>query len=165
MAMYFDPALKDQKFSVIGSRLLAQIRASERDLGAISDKDAGRPLAPGKWSPKQVLGHLLDSAANNHQRFVRGQEQDPLTLPGYAQEHWVSCQHYDERPWGDLIAVWSAYNQHLAHVIGHIPEDRRNVRCEIGSGEPVTLSFIALDYVGHVQHHLRQIFGPQWRAT
>jgi len=162
--MYFDPALKDQTFALIGSRLLAQVRAAGSDLAAISESDAARPLSPGKWSPRQVLGHLIDSATNNHQRFVRGQEEDPLRLPGYAQEHWVSCQSYQERTWQDLMAFWSAYNHHLAHVIQRIPETRRDTRCEIGSGDPQTLSFIALDYVGHLQHHLRQILGQEWRA-
>lgn len=163
--MYFDAALSGQTFSVIGSRLLAQVKAAEPDLLAISEADAARPWSPGKWSRKRVLGHLIDSAANNHQRFVRGQEQNPYKGPGYEQEHWVESQHYDERPWRDIVALWSAYNQHLAHVLSRVPEKHRDVRCEIGSGEPVTLSYVALDYVGHIQHHLRQIFGPQWRVT
>src|SRR6187549_2095402 len=98
---YFDLALKDQAFTEIGSRLLAQVRAAEPRLTSLPEAKADRPRAPGKWSPKQILGHLTDSAANNHQRFVRAQEQDPLKLPGYAQEHWVACQHYEQRPWGD----------------------------------------------------------------
>lgn len=161
--IYFDLALRNQTFATIGSRLLAQIRAVETDLSAISDGDAGRPLAPGKWSSKQVLGHLIDSAANNHQRFVRGQEEDPVILPGYAQSHWVGCQQYQERAWKDLVALWSAYNRHLAHILARVPEGRRDTRCEIGSNEPVTLSFVALDYVGHLQHHLRQMLGRRWR--
>src|SRR5438874_7254574 len=93
-------------------------------LASISDSDAAQPIAPGKWSPKQVIGHLIDSAANNHQRFVRAQ-QEPLAFPSYAQEHWVRSQHYEERAWEDVTIFWHAYNRHLAHVIGHIPEDLR----------------------------------------
>jgi len=162
---YFDLSLNDEKFPEIGSRLLAQVGAAEPQLKFVTDADADRPRAPGKWSPKQILGHLTDSAANNHQRFVRAQEQDPVNLPGYTQEHWVACQHYEQRPWGEVIALWSTYNRHLAHVISRIPEERRNTRCEIGENDPVTLSYVALDYVGHIQHHLRQIFGDAWRAV
>ena len=162
---YFDLLLKDQKFPEIGSRLLAQIRAAEPQLISFTEADADRPRAPGKWSPKQILGHLTDSAANNHQRFIRAQELDPIKLPGYAQEHWVACQQYEQRPWREVIALWSNYNRHLAHVISHISEEHREVRCEIGENESVALSYVALDYVGHIQHHLRQIFGDSWRAV
>jgi hypothetical protein len=162
---YFDLSLTDQTFSEIGSRLLAQVRAAEPQLTSLTEADADRPRAPGKWSPKQILGHLTDSAANNHQRFVRAQEQDSIALPGYEQEHWVACQHYEQRPWREVIALWTTYNRHLAHVLSHIPEEHRKVRCEIGKNEPVTLSYIALDYVGHIQHHMRQILGDSWRAV
>jgi len=162
---YFDLSLKGQKFPEVGARLLAQVGTAEPRLNSLNEADADRPRAPGKWSPKQILGHLTDSAANNHQRFVRAQEQDPITLPGYAQEHWVACQHYDQRSWREIIALWSAYNRHLAHVISCIPEERRNSRCDIGDDDPVTLSYVALDYVGHIQHHLRQIFGDSWHAV
>jgi hypothetical protein len=162
---YFDLSLKDQTFSEIGSRLKAQVEGAEPQLISLTEADADRPRAPGKWSPKQILGHLTDSAANNHQRFVRAQEQDHIKLAGYAQEHWVACQHYQQRPWREVIALWSTYNRHLAHVISHIPEAHRNARCEIGESEPVALSYNALDYVGHIQHHLRQILGDSWRAV
>jgi hypothetical protein len=162
---YFDLSLKDQKFTEIGSRLLAQVGAAEPQLVALAEAEADRSRAPGKWSPKQIVGHLTDSAANNHQRFVRAQKQDPLKLPGYAQEHWVACQHYEQRPWREIIAFWSTYNRHLGHLVSRIPEEHRNARCEIGENEPVTLSYVALDYVGHMQHHLRQIFGDSWRAV
>lgn len=155
---YYDSALNDQPFATIGSRLAAEVDGAAARLRTLTDEQASTPRAPGKWSPKEILGHLVDSAANNHQRFVRGQGVAELRLPGYAQEHWVASQRYDERPWPELIELWSAYNRHLAHVIARIPESKRTVPCTIGDNPVVTLSYIALDYVGHVQHHLRQIF-------
>jgi len=110
------------------------------------------------WSPIEVMGHLIDSAANNHQRFVRAQAVPELRLAGYAQDHWVASQRYADRRWSDLIEFWSAYNHHLAHVIAGIPESLRETPCEIGDGPVVTLAYIALDYVGHIQYHLNQIF-------
>jgi hypothetical protein len=155
---YFDPSIAEQTFAVTGSSLRREVDAAEPRLRAISDARAAASLLPGKWSPKQVLGHLIDSAANNHQRFVRLQADADLSLPGYAQEFWVDTQRYSDRAWPDLIELWSSYNRHLAHVIAFIPEAKGNVQCRIGGGPPVTLRHVAIDYVGHLQHHLRQIF-------
>lgn len=155
---YFDNSLSEQTFAVIGSRLKTEIDGATPRLRAIDDDQARKPRAADKWPPQLILGHLIDSAANNHQRFVRAQALPELRLPGYAQEHWVMSQRYAERRWTDLIEFWSAYNRHLAHVIASIPESHRDTPCWIGDGGPVTLSFVALDYVGHIQHHLKQIF-------
>jgi len=155
---YFDPSLADQTFAVTGSALRREVDLAEPRLRDISDDHAARPPLPDKWSPKQVLGHLIDSAANNHQRFVRLQAAGDLRLPGYAQEFWVDSQRYGDRAWLELIELWCAYNRHLAHVIALIPEAKRHVHCQIGDGPQLTLSHVAIDYVGHLQHHLKQIF-------
>jgi hypothetical protein len=76
--------------------------------------------------------------------------------PGYAQDAWVASQGYQDSAWGDLITLWRAYNRHLAQVIGRIPEDRREVACTIGAAPPITLAFLAYDYVVHLRHHLAQ---------
>ena len=112
---------------------------------------------PGEWTRSQVLGHLLDSASNNHQRFVRAQLQDPLSLPGYTQDEWVSTQHYKERPWDELVAFWTAYNRHLLHLMEWTPASRLRTLCRIGDADPVTLEFLMVDYVRHLQHHLQKL--------
>ena len=144
---------------MIAAALRASVDAALPALRAMTVSDAGRAPGPGKWSPQQIIGHLIDSASNNHQRFVRAQETPRLVFPAYAQEHWVRCQGYDDAAWEQLTSLWHAYNHHVAHVIERIPEEMRNVECVIGSYPPATLGFLAHDYVVHLQHHLTQITG------
>jgi DinB superfamily len=144
-------------FPTIAADLLDTVDAAVPKLRALSESQAGRPRAAGKWTPKQIIGHLIDSASNNHQRFVRAQQAAELAFPPYAQDHWVACQHYADRPWDAIVSLWHAYNLHLAHVISNIPEDRRDVPCVIESASPVTLGFLAFDYGEHLRHHLAQV--------
>ena len=104
-----------------------------------------------------MIGHLIDSASNNHQRFVRAALQESLELPGYDQDGCVRVAAVQELPWNALLALWTSYNRYLAHVIAHLPAEKLNVPCRIGSSEPVTLRFLAEDYVTHMLHHLEQI--------
>jgi hypothetical protein len=127
----------------------------------LDEAAAAERRSPSAWSRKEILGHLLDSALNNHQRFVRAQLSSELAFPGYEQERWVAAQAYGDRAWERLVALWAELNLHLAHVILHIPEDRRATSCRIGDGAPVTLEFVAQDYVRHLRHHLEQIFEPE----
>lgn len=142
-------------------RLLDQ--ASLR-LAAFSEAESELVRPGGRWSRKEILGHLVDSAANNHQRFVRAQLQGELAFPSYEQEGWVSVQGYRERPWHALVELWAQLNRHVAHVISRIPEGRLAASCRIGDGPPATLEFIARDYVRHLRHHLEQILEPERAA-
>lgn len=156
-------------------RLRAAIAAAEPELRSISDTDSARHPSPGKWSPRQIVGHLIDSASNNHQRFVRAVWQDDMVFPAYAQEQWVKLQAYDIAPWPDLIALWAAYNRHLARVMELVPaESRLRVRERHNldriamraprSRSEATLDYFMRDYVNHLEMHLRQILGATWSA-
>jgi DinB superfamily len=127
------------------------------ELRTIDDERAGSKPTPDVWSIKQILGHLIDSASNNHQRFVRAQLASELSFPGYEQNAWVNSQDYQTSPWRELVDLWVFYNHHLAHVIRRVPQAAANVPCRIGTNEAVTLGSLAHDYVAHVRHHLEQI--------
>jgi len=126
-------------------------------LKALSETEAATRCGD-KWSPKELLGHLIDSASNNHQRFVRAQLVDKLVSPGYEQDAWVTVQKYQHRSWQDLLSFWEHCNRHLAHVIDAVPQGRLHTPCVIGDNAPVTLEFVMTDYVRHLRHHLEQIF-------
>lgn len=125
----------------------------------ISDYESSVHPSPDKWSKKEILGHLIDSASNNHQRFVWAQLGSEIRLPEYDQESWVRTQAYQEESWENLVQLWKVYNFHLLHIAAAIPDDKLANLCFIGEKEPVTLEFLFADYVQHLKHHLHQIFG------
>ncbi len=135
----------------------------------IGEAQSREPRAEDHWSAKQIIGHLIDSAANNHARFVLGQLKDDLVFPGYDQNGWVKTNHYQEAPWPQLIELWRAYNLHLHHLMMHADKSKLNTPCTlhtlqeiafktVPSSEPVTLEYLMKDYVDHLRHHLAQIF-------
>jgi hypothetical protein len=148
----------------LSSALLKTIYRAEKYLLAMPEAESARPILEGGWSRKQVIGHLIDSASNNHQRFVRAAIHGPLTFPAYEQEEWSRVQTPEDELWMSLVTLWASYNRHLAHVISHLPADKLDVLCTIGSHEPVTLRALAEDYLQHLNHHLEQILPAAMRA-
>jgi hypothetical protein len=139
--------------------LLKAIETALPGLQSIPETQASKKPAPDKWSAKEIIGHLIDSAANNHQRFVRAQFGITNLQPyRYAQDQWVSVQHYQSADWPALLSLWHYYNVHLAHVIAHIQPELLDVQLDVWD-EPATLRFVAEDYVRHLKHHLNQING------
>ena len=141
----------------LSTELARIIGVAEAKLQQVSDQDSNKPVLRGGWSRKQVLGHLIDSASNNHQRFVRASLQDSLDFPAYEQDGFVRVQAVQDAQWSALVALWASYNRYLAHVISHLPLAKLETPCRIGSNEQVTLRFLAEDYVRHLAHHLAQI--------
>lgn len=110
-----------------------------------------------RWTIAEVVGHLVDSAVNNHQRFVRAQQDGPLVFPDYEQRFWVKAQDYNTCPWENLVQLWRLMNLHLAHIIRQIPDEKMRTGCTISPNPPVSLSFLVEDYLVHLKHHLNKI--------
>jgi hypothetical protein len=141
----------------LSDKLVRVVRSAEATLLQVSEPESSKPVLSGGWSRKQVLGHLIDSASNNHQRFVRAALQTSLDFPGYDQDGCVRVQAVEEADWTLLVSLWAGYNRYLAHGIAHLPVSKLETLCRIGSDEPVTLRFLAEDYLRHLLHHLGQI--------
>jgi hypothetical protein len=146
------------------------IETAANQLLRLSADQSQTPRAAGKWSPREIIGHLIDSASNNHQRFVRAQFSDDLIFAGYEQEGWVRVQDYQSEAWTDLVQLWKLYNQHILHLMSLIPEAvrlkpryRHNLHQiaseSLSESEPVTLDWFLRDYVDHLKKHLKQILG------
>jgi hypothetical protein len=145
----------------VAAMLRERVERATPRLRAMSEAEVAHKPAPDRWSKKEILGHLIDSASNNHQRFVRAQLEGELTFPGYEQEGWARCQGYATADWSLLVELWAAYNRHLAAVIARIPPEQLSAVCRIGEYEPASLAWLAEDYVRHLDHHLEQL----WRAV
>ena len=153
------------------SLLRIALAAAIPRLEAICDADAALPRAPGKWSRKEIIGHLIDSASNNHDRFVRAQFTDDLVCDSYDQNAWVRAQRYRKASWSELVSLWALFNLHLARVMAATSSEIRNrprARHNLdrvafrafSASEPATLELFMHDYVVHLEHHLRQILEP-----
>ena len=126
-------------------------------LQALTEAQSSTPRGTGKWSPREELGHLLDSAANNHIRMVRASLDGSFRGDGYRQDEWVRAHGYAELPWKLLVDAWWQRNRIMAHLIAGIPADRLDAPCSIGGGQPIPLHFLIDDYVRHMQHHIDQL--------
>lgn len=111
---------------------------------------------PLKWSKKEILGHLVDSAANNNQRFIRSQYLEDLTLV-YDQNQWVKHSHYQYMDKEQLFDFWLAYNKHIRHIIQHFEEQNLKKLCITSTPEPLTVEALFIDYVSHMAYHMAQI--------
>ena len=156
----YDQFLKDFRETVVNATARLRDMTAEQSRSGSSEDG---------WAPIETLGHLVDSAANNHQRCVRAQFTEDLVFPGYDGDQWVSAQKYRNVSWPDLIQLWSSYNLHLVHVVSVIPADvltkpRAAHSLDqiafnmVDKNEPATLEYLIRDYVDHLHHHLDQIF-------
>jgi hypothetical protein len=115
------------------------------------------PWREGGWTRKQIVGHLLDSAANNRQRFVRASSDGKYKGPKYSQDAWVEAHGYTEQTWERLLSWWEAEHEILIAVVDRIPEERLQTNCIVGGEVPVTLRFLIEDYVSHQRWHVKQL--------
>jgi len=154
-------------FSPIASDLGRTVAQAKTLLMKLDNADTSTRSAPDKWAKKEILGHLLDSASNNHQRFVRATLQGAPTFafPGYDQNPLVDLQKFADVDWNFLVDFWASYNRFIAHVLNCLPAEAAQITCNIGNNPPATLEWIASDYVAHLKHHLNQILGQSFETN
>ncbi len=132
-------------------------------LSALDDDTIREKPSPDRWSIAEVLGHLIDSANNNHQRFIRAQDVESLVFPKYDENRWVASAGYHESPWNEIVDLWALYNLQLARIIALVPTSQLETECTITPYEPCTLGSLITDYLDHLNHHLkivRERLGP-----
>jgi hypothetical protein len=125
-------------------------------LMAVAENEAGVKTST-SWSRKEELGHLIDSASNNHLRFVGAALAPEFHGPSYDQNGSVILHGYQEQSWTGLVEFWRSYNSLLVQAIARIPQDKLQTPCRVGQSAPVTLRYLIEDYFVHMQHHLDHI--------
>jgi hypothetical protein len=154
----------------LSAKLLDAVSAALPRFQEIDEEASARKPAGGGWSPRQELGHLVDSAANNHRRVILGRLQRTLSFEGYDGDAWVEAHGYQERPWSDIVRLWADMNRHLAGAVARVPDadfthaHRTHSLGVIGSrkyqpGAPASLSDLVDDYIEHLNHHVEHICG------
>lgn len=146
--------------TTLATQFRKQIIELRESLTAVPLDLADVPWRAGGWTRKQIIGHLLDSAANNRQRFVRAAIDGSYAGPQYAQEEWVAAHGYTDQPWLTLLSWWQVEHEILVAIVDRIPEERLQATCRVGDNAPVTLQFLIEDYITHQHWHLGQIIAP-----
>ena len=137
------------------NRLEYIINLTPKMLTEISEENMSTKPSPTKWSKKEIIGHLIDSATNNHQRFVRGQFENIPEI-SYDQNNWNEFSFYNQIDSKQIISFWTIYNKQIIEIIKRIPKGNLEKQIKIGNNI-LTLEFLIIDYVEHLEHHLKQI--------
>ena len=151
------------------------IRHTAETMTLISSQDFNHKDHPHKWSKKELLGHLIDSAYNNHQRFLRATTQADFIFQGYDQDQWVLQNNYQNRPKEEVINTWVTVNQHLSILLEGLPKElltrettqhnfHKICMNRLEEGEKSSLPYLIWDYLFHLEHHLVQIL-PNYHKT
>jgi len=143
--------------TTIATKFRDELNALREMLTSVRVNLADVPWREGGWTRKQIVGHLLDSAANNRQRFVRTAIEGSYSGPTYAQDGWVIAHGYADLRWETLVEWWKVEHEILAAVVDQIPEERMSALCTVGADAPVTLQFLIEDYTQHQYWHFKQI--------
>ena len=115
--------------------------------------------APGKWSKKEILGHLIDSAINNIRRFTEIQDSEiPYQVSSYNPDQLVFANHYQEKEPSELFQLWFHLNSHIRLLIQNQTVDSLALPLLLPNGETKDLKFLINDYADHLEHHLDQIY-------
>jgi len=140
-------------------QLLALVEEYTDKFSNIPDTEFAQKPASGKWSKKEITGHLVDSAQNNIQRFVRAQYINRPHIV-YHQDEWVAEQNYQHYNKHDLIELWALLNKHICVILANMPQEAYGLEVNVGKEQEklVTLQFLAEDYIVHHLHHINQIF-------
>ncbi|MQR94424.1 DinB family protein [Fictibacillus phosphorivorans] len=131
------------------------VQSLHKEYKSMSETQVTNRPSPNKWSKKEILGHLCDSAINNTERFVKIQyEKQPYVIQPYDQEQWVVIQSYQKRPIDEILVLFQTLNKQIINILMNIPEEKLSYLCDIGNNQQKTLAWLIQDYLEHMEHHI-----------
>ncbi|OEH92409.1 metal-dependent hydrolase [Bacillus solimangrovi] len=136
------------------------INTVPKEFSYMTELEVSERTNPNKWSKKEIIGHLCDSAMNNLERFIKIQyEEQPFIITPYNQEQWVLLQDYENSSIEEVLNLWCSLNKQIIRVIEKIPSEKRSYLCDIGNKQIRTFEWLIEDYLEHMEHHLNnQVF-------
>jgi F0F1-type ATP synthase delta subunit len=148
----------EDKLMKIASQLEGIIQDIPEKVLSLTDID-DKPT-PSKWSKKEILGHLCDSASVNHKRFVEILiSKEPIVIGGYNQDLWVQVHNYHSKfSVGEILNLWTSLNTQIVNLLSTITDKQMELQCKTEEQKTVTLEWLVTDYIDHMNHHLKQIF-------
>ncbi|KMY48544.1 DinB family protein [Peribacillus loiseleuriae] len=131
------------------------IQSLPKEYNLMSEPELSNRPSPNKWSKKEILGHLCDSAINNIERFIKIQYvEQPYVIQSYNQEQWVIVQNYQERPLDEIITLFQTLNTQVINIFINIPAEKLSYLCDIGNNQQKPLEWLIQDYLEHMEHHI-----------
>ncbi|NYF78223.1 DinB family protein [Granulicella arctica] len=144
----------------LGIRLAELVAETMVWLEGVSGLRASVAPAEGKWSAKETMGHLVDSAVNNLQRIVRLEvaldSELEVRAQGYEQDGWVRAQRYADKEWSQVLELWRTLNEHIGWTMRQVSREHLARICAFPDTQ-VTMGFLMEDYIAHIEYHLRAL--------
>ncbi len=138
----------------IANQLKTFIDQHTEALKLLPESDMVFKPASGKWSSKEIIGHLIDSAQSNIRRFVIAQYEDNPTIV-YNQDKWVAIANYQQWNTIDLINLWYLLNKQACEILKNTSPEMARRKCQ--TQEVHSIEWLATDYIKHLRHHIHQV--------
>jgi hypothetical protein len=143
------------------------VQAYSKKIRSIPENEFSAKPLPNKWSKKEVIGHLIDSAQNNLRRFICGQYESAPPKIVYEQNRWVTSNNYLQADSEEIITFWELINKRIVAVLNQMPSSAYSMKCDTGKTDSqlYTIEWLAADYVRHLKHHLNQVIPNSFEVT
>ncbi len=159
MTRLTDSIIKEHFMQELATEINKIVDETRSNLHLFTDEQMRSKANPKKWSKIEILGHLIDSAVNNLQRFSEIPfMKDDYIFKSYSQDNLVKHNYYQESDQNQIVDFWSLINHQIAYLIQHIPNESLKLSVSLTDGSSVSLEFLIEDYITHLKHHLQQIF-------
>lgn len=139
---------------IIASELENLVNRHYPQLHRLDEEKAVYKPLPNKWSKKELIGHMIDSAQNNIRRFITAQYDNRPTIV-YDQDKWVSINNYQDNNIVDLVNLWHLLNKQICTILKNTPSEMNSL--EVQTEATHSIEWLAQDYIKHLKHHLHQV--------